>query len=204
MTSSMLRLLILDLQRCLKMERNCLVECSRQTPYHSIQTDITIMWHPGIPGTGDAEGEHIGRLPSLLAPEADEDPKDLIRRFLVVDPMERIKISDALGHPFFHTKLWDQDVTPLKKSLSTTSRRMSRIDQIALRFQRARQVTTRPDNRPRRSAVIDGCAFRVYGHWVKKGEGQNRAALFENTPKTELKSLYVSNLMERIYQESNS
>ncbi|KAF3420658.1 hypothetical protein E2986_13982 [Frieseomelitta varia] len=42
--------------------------------------------------------------------------------------------------------------------------------------------------------VIDGCAFRVYGHWVKKGEGQNRAALFENTPKTELKHLYVSNL----------
>lgn len=42
--------------------------------------------------------------------------------------------------------------------------------------------------------VIDGCAFRVYGHWVKKGEGQNRAALFENTAKTELKHLYVSNL----------
>ncbi|VVC96402.1 unnamed protein product [Leptidea sinapis] len=205
------------------------------------------MWHPGIPGTGDAEGEHVRRRSGLRArgrfvriirihtlvgcppfwhrkqmvmlrnimegkysftsPEwvdISEDPKDLIRRFLVVDPMERIKISDALGHPFFHTKLWDQDVTPLKKSLSTTSRRMSRIDQIALRFQRARQVTTRPDNRPRRSAVIDGCAFRVYGHWVKKGEGQNRAALFENTPKTELKSLYVSNLMERIYQESNS
>jgi hypothetical protein len=42
--------------------------------------------------------------------------------------------------------------------------------------------------------VIDGCAFRVYGHWVKKGEGQNRAALFENTPKIELKHIYVSNL----------
>lgn len=42
--------------------------------------------------------------------------------------------------------------------------------------------------------VIDGCAFRVYGHWVKKGEGQNRAALFENTPKTELKHMYVSHL----------
>ncbi|KAJ4436015.1 hypothetical protein ANN_18639 [Periplaneta americana] len=39
--------------------------------------------------------------------------------------------------------------------------------------------------------VIDGCAFRVYGHWVKKGEGQNRAALFENTPKIELKHIYV-------------
>ncbi|CAH1112409.1 unnamed protein product [Psylliodes chrysocephalus] len=42
--------------------------------------------------------------------------------------------------------------------------------------------------------VVDGCAFRVYGHWVKKGEGQNRAALFENTPKTELKHIYVTNL----------
>ncbi|KAK4877797.1 hypothetical protein RN001_010303 [Aquatica leii] len=42
--------------------------------------------------------------------------------------------------------------------------------------------------------VIDGCAFRVYGHWVKKGEGQNRAALFENQPKTELKHIYVTNL----------
>lgn len=42
--------------------------------------------------------------------------------------------------------------------------------------------------------VVDGCAFRVYGHWVKKGEGQNRAALFENMPKTELKHIYVTNL----------
>ena len=42
--------------------------------------------------------------------------------------------------------------------------------------------------------VIDGCAFRVYGHWVKKGEGQNRAALFENTPRTELHTLYIQNL----------
>lgn len=42
--------------------------------------------------------------------------------------------------------------------------------------------------------VIDGCAFRVYGHWVKKGEGQNRAALFENMPRTELHALYINNL----------
>ena len=31
--------------------------------------------------------------------------------------------------------------------------------------------------------LIDGCAFHIYGHWVKRGEEQNRAALFENTPK---------------------
>ncbi|KAL7987060.1 hypothetical protein Chor_005979 [Crotalus horridus] len=37
--------------------------------------------------------------------------------------------------------------------------------------------------------LIDACAFRIYGHWVKKGEAQNRAALFENTPKAILLSL---------------
>lgn len=42
--------------------------------------------------------------------------------------------------------------------------------------------------------VIDACAFRVYGHWVKKGEGQNRAALFENQPKTELVNMYIRGL----------
>ncbi|XP_030754974.1 phosphorylase b kinase gamma catalytic chain, skeletal muscle/heart isoform [Sitophilus oryzae] len=42
--------------------------------------------------------------------------------------------------------------------------------------------------------IVDGCAFRVYGHWVKKGEGQNRAALFENTAKTDLKHIYLANL----------
>lgn len=42
--------------------------------------------------------------------------------------------------------------------------------------------------------AIDNCAFRVYGHWVKKGEGQSRAALFEMSPKTELKYLYMSNI----------
>ena len=31
-------------------------------------------------------------------------------------------------------------------------------------------------------SLIDGCAFRIYGHWVKRGEEQNRAALFENGP----------------------
>lgn len=30
--------------------------------------------------------------------------------------------------------------------------------------------------------LIDSCAFRLYGHWVKKGEQQNRAALFQHRP----------------------
>ena len=42
--------------------------------------------------------------------------------------------------------------------------------------------------------VIDSLAFGIYGHWVKKGEGQNRAALFENTPKVEMKQAHISQL----------
>ncbi|XP_073948587.1 phosphorylase kinase gamma isoform X1 [Choristoneura fumiferana] len=168
---------------------------------------------------------------SFTSPEwADisDDPKDLIRRFLMVEPSQRLPIEDALNHSFFNTVLWDQDMTPLKKSLSSSSRRMSRIDQLAMAIKqgsfnaraklRVALVAVRAAVRLRRlphtaaravslraaladpytmrvlRKVIDGCAFRVYGHWVKKGEGQNRAALFENTPKTELKSLYVTNL----------
>ena len=39
---------------------------------------------------------------------------------------------------------------------------------------------------------IDAGAFRIYGHWVKRGgENQNRAALFENHPRRELKAAAV-------------
>ncbi|CAG0891324.1 unnamed protein product [Cyprideis torosa] len=38
--------------------------------------------------------------------------------------------------------------------------------------------------------VVDAIAFRVYGHWVKRGDTQNRAALFENQPKVEIKNMY--------------
>ena len=42
--------------------------------------------------------------------------------------------------------------------------------------------------------IIDGYAFGIYGHWIKKSDGQNRAALFENTQKIELKQLYIDRL----------
>jgi phosphorylase kinase gamma subunit len=42
--------------------------------------------------------------------------------------------------------------------------------------------------------AVDGCAFRVYHHWVKRGELQNRAALFENRPKQELKLAFQQSL----------
>ena len=36
--------------------------------------------------------------------------------------------------------------------------------------------------------LVDGCAFGMYGHWVQRRNDthQDRAALFQNTPKTEI------------------
>ena len=35
--------------------------------------------------------------------------------------------------------------------------------------------------------LIDGCAFGMYSHWVKRGENQNRAAMFEHTLRNDWK-----------------
>ncbi|CRK94946.1 CLUMA_CG008434, isoform C [Clunio marinus] len=193
-----------------------------------------------------------------------EDPKDLIRRCLVVDPDKRINVRECLRHPFFNTVNKIKDVTSSNSETSdnatTTSseteqtsinlindtesikkqepkkqvnivisyieqndeqgigqllRRQSQFNprkkfqfailcvRAMIRIQRLRFTPEPLDfeeamRDPYRvkvlRKVIDACAFRVYGHWVKKGEGQNRAALFENQAKTELVNMYIRGL----------
>ncbi|XP_018574202.1 phosphorylase b kinase gamma catalytic chain, skeletal muscle/heart isoform isoform X2 [Anoplophora glabripennis] len=139
---------------------------------------------------------------SFSSPEwADisEPPKDLIRKLLVVDPKQRISIKDALKHPFFQTVKLQQREFNAKRKFQwaiLVIRAMIRIQRLRYTPEPLSLDTARSD--PYRlkliRKIVDGCAFRVYGHWVKKGEGQNRAALFENTQKTELKHIYVTNL----------
>ncbi|XP_044260336.1 phosphorylase b kinase gamma catalytic chain, skeletal muscle/heart isoform isoform X2 [Tribolium madens] len=139
---------------------------------------------------------------SFSSPEwADisEEPKDLIRRLLVVDPKQRISIDDALRHPFFQTmKLHHRQFQARQKFqwAILVVRAVIRLQRLKFTPEPLSLNTARTD--PYRvkllRKIVDGCAFRVYGHWVKKGEGQNRAALFENIPKTELKHIYVTNL----------
>lgn len=167
---------------------------------------------------------------SFASPEwedVSDEAKDLITRFLVVDPAERISVKGALSHSFFNPKMWDTDIAPLKVSLAPKSSRLSAIsglvDQlksqkfnprkkfkfvyiVVLAAIRLSHLAYQPKQVPvaasRRDPytikvlrkVIDNCAFKVYGHWVKKGEGQSRAALFEMSPKTELKALYMSEM----------
>nr|XP_021196313.1 phosphorylase b kinase gamma catalytic chain, liver/testis isoform isoform X2 [Helicoverpa armigera] len=140
---------------------------------------------------------------SFTSPEwADisDDPKDLIRRLLVVEPSERLDIIQALNHPFFNTMAIKSSGFNARAKLRVAlacvraAVRLRRLPHTAARALPLADALRDPYTMRVLRKVIDGCAFRVYGHWVKKGEGQNRAALFENTPKTELKSLYVSNL----------
>ncbi|XP_072386826.1 phosphorylase b kinase gamma catalytic chain, skeletal muscle/heart isoform-like isoform X2 [Diabrotica undecimpunctata] len=139
---------------------------------------------------------------SFSSPEwADisDAPKDLIRKLLVVNPKDRIGIKDALKHPFFQTVKLQQTKFNAKRkfqSVVLVVRSMIRIQRLRFTPEPLSLDVARSD--PYRlkilRKIVDGCAFRVYGHWVKKGEGQNRAALFENVPKTELKHIYMTNL----------
>ncbi|XP_058824953.1 phosphorylase b kinase gamma catalytic chain, skeletal muscle/heart isoform isoform X4 [Topomyia yanbarensis] len=145
---------------------------------------------------------------SFTSPEwADisEDPKDLIRKCLVVDPTKRITVTEALKHPFFNTV---QNVPEkLRKQSQFNARKKFQFAILCVRAMvRIKRLRYTPEPLRTEDAlrdpyrikvlrkVIDGCAFRVYGHWVKKGEGQNRAALFENTPRCEVYNLYINSL----------
>lgn len=142
---------------------------------------------------------------SFNSPEWEDitdSPKDLISKLLVVDPSRRITVQQALTHDFFQImpcRSRNLVVTVNKKQYKGrpfNARKMFQFGALCvravIRIQRLRYTpepvslaVTRVD--PYRvkalRKVIDNYAFRVYGHWVKKGEGQDRAALFQNSPK---------------------
>lgn len=124
---------------------------------------------------------------AFRSPEWDsitEAPKDLIRRLLTMDTQNRITAREALKHEFF---------AGMPRSLSQDARRKFRMLSIVVRASiRIRKLRFTPESlhidiirsnpylvKSLRKA-IDGCAFRVYQHWVKRGDLQNRAALFAN------------------------
>lgn len=121
--------------------------------------------------------------------------KDLISRMLVVNPTERYTATDALNHPFFQQYVVAEvrHFSPYRKFKVICMTVLAAM-RIYCNFRRAKPVTKAVIQsdpyavKPIRK-LIDACAFRIYGHWVKKGQTQNRAALFENTPKTILLSI---------------
>ncbi|CAM1313179.1 PHKG1 (predicted) [Pycnogonum litorale] len=138
------------------------------------------------------------------SPEWDnitDTPKDLISKLLIVDPEKRLTVSEALKHEFFQshgpTILTDRSRTfNAKKTLKfgmLCIRCLVRLKRLRFTPEplSVEQAKIEPYKIKPLRKVIDACAFRVYGHWVKRGEEQNRAALFENRAKNELRNRII-------------
>ncbi|XP_041038098.1 phosphorylase b kinase gamma catalytic chain, skeletal muscle/heart isoform-like isoform X2 [Carcharodon carcharias] len=115
--------------------------------------------------------------------------KDLISKMLTVEPSKRITADEALSHPFFQSYRPEvRHFSPIRKfRVAVWAARV--CIRVYDNYRRVKLVTREalikePYAVKAVRRLIDGCAFRIYGHWVKKGQQQNRAALFENTPKT--------------------
>uniref|UniRef100_A0A2P2IDH6 phosphorylase kinase n=1 Tax=Hirondellea gigas TaxID=1518452 RepID=A0A2P2IDH6_9CRUS len=139
---------------------------------------------------------------SLQTPEWDDitdTPKDLISKLLVVDPQKRITVTEVMQHPFFQTvKVSVERPFNARKKFQFTIlvvRAMVRIQRLRFTPEPLSLATARVDPYRLKALrkVLDQCAFRVYGHWVKKGEGQDRAALFQNYPKMDRPIIGSSN-----------
>uniref|UniRef100_A0A3Q3E1U2 phosphorylase kinase n=1 Tax=Labrus bergylta TaxID=56723 RepID=A0A3Q3E1U2_9LABR len=121
--------------------------------------------------------------------------KDLISRMLEVDPRQRYTVTDVLNHSFFSQYVVDEvrQFTPYRRFKVICMTVLATM-RIYCNYRRAKPVTKEVIKsdpyavKPIRK-LIDACAFKIYGHWVKKGQTQNRAALFENTPKAILLSM---------------
>jgi phosphorylase kinase gamma subunit len=122
-------------------------------------------------------------------------PKDLISRILVVDCRQRPTVEECLNHEFFRDRR-----ESIAEAEPFHSRRLFRRAVTGIRFLvRLKRLKLTPQPLSLQTAsldpyriktfrkVIDGAAFKIYGHWVKKNDGQNRAAMFEHCPKIDLK-----------------
>ncbi|KAG7319592.1 hypothetical protein KOW79_016735 [Hemibagrus wyckioides] len=134
----------------------------------------------------------------FTSPEWDDRSdtiKDLISKMLVVNPEQRYTANDALNHPFFQQYVVEEvrHFSPYRKFKVICMTVLASV-RIYCNYRRAKPVTKdviKSDPyavKPIRK-LIDACAFKIYGHWVKKGQTQNRAALFENSPKAILLSI---------------
>lgn len=124
--------------------------------------------------------------------DISETARDLIAKLLVVEPSERLTASEALNHLFFKREERQKlEFLPRRKFkggafvvIAMNRLKSQHLHPPEINIEDLRENPYRIRNFRK---AIDGGAFRIYGHWVKKAENQNRAALFENNIKKDLK-----------------
>ena len=105
-------------------------------------------------------------------------------KMLLVEPEQRFSVTQCLNHEFFRAVARRDSVK--EEGEKFNPRKTFRLAIIMVRFLvRLQRLKATPEPLSLRTAssspysmrmfrkVIDGAAFRVYGHWVKRGEGQN-------------------------------
>ncbi|CAK9295981.1 unnamed protein product [Gordionus sp. m RMFG-2023] len=128
--------------------------------------------------------------------------KDLMNGMLIKDPDKRLTAEQALKHSFFFIHEIELPLgrkfvpkQTLKKTMivvlaivNLKNLRMAKIK--GLEFVVTQTILNEDPYKAKPvHKYIDTLAFHIYGHWIKKGTLQNRALLFENRPKKELKEV---------------
>lgn len=142
---------------------------------------------------------------SFASPEWDdisENAKDLIAKLLVVAPKDRLTALEALNHPFFKREEKVVYTFMPRRKFKAGAYVLMAMNRISkMHAQPAPISVAQMSNNPYivklLRKAIDGGAFKIYGHWVKRGENQNRAALFESDIKRDIK-LSTSSLDEQL------
>ncbi|XP_045173227.2 phosphorylase b kinase gamma catalytic chain, skeletal muscle/heart isoform-like isoform X2 [Mercenaria mercenaria] len=130
------------------------------------------------------------------SPEWDDislPPKDLISKLLVVDPRKRLTAKEALEHTFFQREITPEKKFEAKKHFKAAVLCINFFYRLKFFFNNPPPVSidilkSNPYSVKFCRKLLDGCAFKMYGHWVKKADNQNRAALFEHVPRDEWQS----------------
>jgi len=130
---------------------------------------------------------------SFSAPEwvdVSEMAKDLIRKLLTIDPLERLTAAQALRHPYL-VNGYARDVRKRRfvgaiyairfiHRLQGLSRRNRSASDSSVPSVPSPDAADSPHQQRTLRQQIDAAAFKVYGHWVKREEQQTRMTLIQN------------------------